>query len=73
MSGPLLQLIAQLNHLQSLLKNVPESLPLDPIPLQYSFGLDYKAIVEEGAWFTFNQNMEVNFKVHWITMPFSSA
>ena len=69
-NGPSSQLIALLHHLQSLLENLPENLPLDLTPLQNWFRLDYETISEEGVWFAFNQNMEVNFKTH--PLPSSS-
>ena len=63
-NGPLSQLMAQLNHLQSLLKNLPDTLPLNPTPSHYGFGLNSKSIAEEGVWYAFNHNMEVNFETH---------
>ena len=63
-NGPLSQLMAQLNHLQSLLKNLPDTLPLNPTPSHYGFGLNSKSIAEEEVWYAFNHNMEVNFETH---------
>ena len=63
-NGPSSQLIAWLNHLQNLLKHLPDTLPLNLMPSHYGFGLDNKAVAEEGVWYAFNHNMEVNFETH---------
>ena len=64
-NGPSSELIAWIDHLHGLLRNLPESLPLNPRPSNYQgFGLDAEAIAEEGVWYAFNQNMEVNFQTH---------
>ncbi|KAG1736095.1 uncharacterized protein EDB91DRAFT_1083444 [Suillus paluster] len=58
MPGPSLVLISQIEHLGRLLKNLPQSLPLNPPNSFYDFGLDTEMVEEEGVWFAFNRNLE---------------
>ncbi|KAG1722946.1 hypothetical protein EDB19DRAFT_1834792 [Suillus lakei] len=64
MPGPSSVLISRIEHLGRLLKNLPQSLPLDPPNSSYDFGLDTEMVEEEGVWFAFNRNMEVCFETH---------
>jgi hypothetical protein len=62
--GPSSVLISRIEHLRSLLQNLPESLPLDPPETKYHFGMDVELVVEEGTWFAFNRSLEVCFETH---------
>jgi hypothetical protein len=62
--GPSSVLISCIEHLQSLLQNLPKSLPLDPPETKYHFGMDVEHVVEEGTWFAFNRSLEVCFEIH---------
>ncbi|KAG1802170.1 uncharacterized protein HD556DRAFT_1304341 [Suillus plorans] len=64
MPGPSSVLISRIEHLGRLLKNLPQSLPLDPPNSSYDFGLDTEMVEEEGVWFAFNRNLEVCFETH---------
>jgi hypothetical protein len=56
---------AQLDHLQSLLKNLPESLPNSPPISTYQFGLDPDDITSElGSWYALNRNLEICFETY---------
>ncbi|KAG6834226.1 hypothetical protein H0H93_011056, partial [Arthromyces matolae] len=57
-------LLARINHLQLLLKHLPESLPLD-VPdsaSMYQFYLDDNDIKEEGLWYAINRRLEICFE-----------
>ena len=65
-NGPPAELISRINHLGSLLENLPVTIPQASRESRYGFGLDAEHVVEEGPWFAFNQNLEVCFKTHKI-------
>lgn len=60
--------VARLNHLDTLLKNLPASLPSEPVETRYHFGLDQSEIAEEGVFFALTQNLERCFQV--FALPF---
>ncbi|KAJ6629885.1 hypothetical protein B0H10DRAFT_1939511 [Mycena sp. CBHHK59/15] len=55
-----------INHLATLLKHLPISIPLDPPDSKstYHFGLDPEDVKQEGMIYTFNRNLEVSFQTH---------
>ena len=57
--GPSQHLISRITHLGNLLKNLPASLPLDPIDSHYQFGLSTTDVEEEGVWFVFNRTLKL--------------
>jgi hypothetical protein len=65
-NGPPADLVSHINHLGSLLQNLPTSLPLDPPKSSYSFGLTAEQVEDEGIWYSFNRNLEVCFETHRI-------
>jgi hypothetical protein len=60
------ELDTKISQLGNLLKNLPDSLPLDPPVLQsrYHFSLDPDDVKEEGQIYAFNRNLEVCFQTH---------
>ena len=58
------KLNTSVNHLAALLKNLPESLPLDPPQSSYHFSLDEDDVSQEGVAYTFNRRLEIAFEVH---------
>ena len=67
-NGPPAELISRINHLGSLLENLPIIIPQvsELQDSRYSFGLDAEHVAEEGPWFAFNRNLEVSFETHKI-------
>jgi hypothetical protein len=65
-NGPSSELISRINHLDRLLENLPNTIPLEPAESSYVFGLDSEHVAEEGFWFAFNRNLEVCFATHKI-------
>ena len=55
-NGPPAELISRIEHLGSLLENLPITIPeaSELRPSRYSFGLDAEQVAEEGPWFAFN-------------------
>lgn len=64
--GPSSELIARIHHLQCLLENLPDQLPLNPVESTYQFRLDMEHVAEEGMWYVFNRSLEVCFEMHKI-------
>ncbi|KAJ7084664.1 hypothetical protein C8R44DRAFT_894109 [Mycena epipterygia] len=54
----------RINHLTSLLKSLPSSLPLDPAESTYHFKLDPDDVKEEGGAYAFNRALELAFQTH---------
>ena len=65
-NGPPQKLISRINHLGSLLKYLPTSLPHDPPNSNYNFGLDSDDVEQEGIWYAFNCNLAACFETHRI-------
>ena len=59
-------LINKINYLHELLKNLPETLPLDPLDSTFHFGFDEEDLNEEdgGYWMALNRNLEICFQRH---------
>lgn len=66
--GPSSKLISHIHNLAELLKNLPIVLLLDPMSLQYGFGLDTELVEKKGVWFVFNRNLEVCFETHKLVL-----
>ncbi|KAH9927827.1 uncharacterized protein B0H18DRAFT_1118347 [Fomitopsis serialis] len=57
-------LIARINHLASLVRNLPSSLPLEPSKSMYQFSLDADFEKEEGTFAAFSRTLECVFQTH---------
>lgn len=62
--GPSSSLISCIEHLGNLLKNLPDTLPLDPPESRYNFGVDTDHVTKEGMWYAFNKALKVCFETH---------
>ncbi|KAK6971316.1 hypothetical protein R3P38DRAFT_2813969 [Favolaschia claudopus] len=60
------ELSTKMNHLGSLMKHLPQSLPLNPSATdsKYHFHLDPDDVKEEGEVYAFNRTLEVCFETH---------
>jgi hypothetical protein len=63
-TGPASDLIARIQHLASLLHNLPETLPLNPPETRYHFAFDPNNVCDEGLYYAFNRNLEICFGTH---------
>lgn len=65
-SGPPAALIARIDHLGTLLKGLPATLPVDPpdTETKYFFGLDQDEVAEEGVFAALTRNLERCFQTH---------
>ena len=59
-------LINRINYLHQLLKELPESLPLDPSDSTFQFGFDEEDLngEDEGYWMALNRNLKICFQRH---------
>jgi len=48
--GPTQSLVSRIDHLASLLRNLPSTIPLDPPELRYHFVLNYEKIEGRGMF-----------------------
>jgi hypothetical protein len=64
--GPSAALIASIDHLSNLLKNLPQDLPLPETAndAKYQFYLDEDDVKKEGLYYALNRRLEVCFQTH---------
>ncbi|KAJ6448111.1 hypothetical protein C8R45DRAFT_1115497 [Mycena sanguinolenta] len=62
--GPPQELISRIEHLRSLVKNLPESLPENPADSPYRFYLDPEALEDRGYLGELSHVLEVSFATH---------
>ncbi|KAG6855548.1 hypothetical protein H0H87_001298 [Tephrocybe sp. NHM501043] len=63
-TGPPRHLIERIEHLQKLLKNLPDTIPLHTLasPSAYHFGLDNEKVEERGTLGALSHCLKINFK-----------
>ncbi|KAJ7840814.1 hypothetical protein B0H14DRAFT_3457827 [Mycena olivaceomarginata] len=65
-TGPPCELIAHIEHLQTLLQNLPTSLPENPLDSRYQFYLESDALEDRGYIGKLSHALEVSFETHWL-------
>ncbi|KAJ7834023.1 hypothetical protein B0H14DRAFT_2591082 [Mycena olivaceomarginata] len=68
--GPPLELISRIEHLHSLLKNLPASLPENPAESPYRFYLDPDSLDDRGYLGELSHALEVSFVTHLRPLQF---
>ena len=63
-SGPPQELVSCIDYLTTLLKNLPCTLPLDPVGSKYDFSLDPEKVEDWGTFGAFGNCMEICFKTY---------
>ncbi|KAJ7178437.1 hypothetical protein C8R43DRAFT_942122 [Mycena crocata] len=63
-TGPPRELVSRIEHLQSLLRNLPASLPNNPADSPYRFWLSEDKLEDRGYFGEFSHALEVSFATH---------
>ncbi|CAA7267609.1 unnamed protein product [Cyclocybe aegerita] len=62
--GPSQVLVSRITHLQNLLQNLPEQLPLNLLNSSYNFFLDEESLAERGPFGTLSHILKVCFRTY---------